>query len=57
MNDSNFDYETPVQATPGYLGLIFDDFLLEFDDGLKPLKNFDFAEYATLAEEFDVYER
>jgi hypothetical protein len=56
MNDSNYDYETPVQETPGYLGLIWDDFI-EFEEGLKPLENFEFKEYAALAEDVDVYER
>jgi hypothetical protein len=56
MNDDDYDYETPVEETPGYLGHLFDEFIV-FDEGLKPLAGFDFRRYAGLADELDALNR
>jgi hypothetical protein len=56
MNDDDYDYETPVEETPGYLGHLFDEFIV-FDEGLKPLEGFDFRRYAGLADELDALNR
>ena len=41
MNDEDdYDYEPPVEETPGYVGHIFDDFI-DLGEGLKPLEGFD----------------
>ena len=50
--DPDWDYETPVEEIPGYVGLIFDGFL-ELSDGLLPLKGFDFVLYGIMADELD----
>jgi|GEM_PF-2430022 hypothetical protein len=56
MNDDEYDYETPVEETPGYLGHLYDEFIV-FDEGLKPLEGFDFRRYAGLADELDALNR
>lgn len=56
MNDEDYDYETPVEETPGYLGHLWDEFIV-FDEGLKPLEGFDFRRYAGLADEVDALNR
>ncbi len=56
MNDDDYDYETPVEETPGYIGHQFDEFIV-FDEGLKPLEGFDFRQYAGLADELDALQR
>jgi hypothetical protein len=50
--DLDWDYETPVEEIPGYVGLIFDGFL-ELSEGLLPLKGFDFDLYGIMADELD----
>ncbi|MBY0392708.1 MAG: hypothetical protein K2Q27_05525 [Novosphingobium sp.] len=49
---SDIGSDIPVEETPGYLGHLFDEFIV-FDDGLKPLEGFDFRRYAGLADELD----
>lgn len=56
MNDEDNDYEPPVEETPGYLGHLWDEFIV-FDEGLKPLEGFDFRRYAGLADEVDALNR
>lgn len=56
MNDEDYDYGTPVEETPGYLGHLWDEFIF-FDEGLKPLEDFDFRRYAGLANEVDALNR
>jgi hypothetical protein len=56
MNDDEYDYETPVEETPGYIGHKFDEFIV-FDEGLQPLEGFDFRRYAGLADELDALNR
>ena len=55
-NDDDYDYETPVEETPGYVGHIFDDFI-DFSDGLKPLIGFDFQLYGQMADELGDLDR
>ena len=50
--DPDWDYETPVEEIPGYVGLIFDG-VLELSDGLLPLKGFDFVLYSIMADELN----
>lgn len=57
MSDiDGYDSDAPVEETPGYLGHLFDEFIV-FDDGLKPLEGFDFRRYAGLADELDALTR
>lgn len=56
MNDEDYDYETPVEETPGYLGHLWDEFIV-FDEGLKPLEGFDFRRYGGLADEVNALNR
>lgn len=55
-NNEDYDYDTPVEETPGYLGHRFDEFIV-FDEVLRPLEGFDFPEYASLADELDALQR
>jgi hypothetical protein len=54
--DGAYDYDTPIEETPGYLGHIFDGFL-SFSDGLKALDGFDFSLYAIMADELGQLDR
>lgn len=56
MNDEDYDYETPVEETPGYLGHLWDEFIV-FDEGLKPLEGFDFRRYGGVADEVNALNR
>lgn len=56
MDDGDeYDWETPIEETPGFLGIVFDD-MNEFGDGLAPLRGFDFSEYGILADELGLNE-
>jgi hypothetical protein len=55
-NDDVFEDETPVDQIPGYVGIVFDDFI-EFTEGLTPLIGFDFRLYGIMADELDVLRR
>src|SRR5438045_1402522 len=52
MDDDDYDYETPVEETPGYIGYVFDR---EFTagEGLAPLQDFDWSKYTLMAVELD----
>jgi hypothetical protein len=54
--DENWDWETPLEDIPGYVGIVFDD-LIEFSEGLMPLIGFDFCLYGRMADELDVLKR
>jgi hypothetical protein len=54
--DEAYDYDTPIEETPGYLGHIFDGFI-SFSDGLKVLDGFDFSLYAIMADELGQLDR
>lgn len=54
--DEAYDYDTPIEETPGYLGHIFDGFL-SFSDGLKALDGFDFSLYGIMADELGQLDR
>lgn len=54
--DETYDYDTPIEETPGYLGHIFDGFL-SFSDGLKALDGFDFSLYGIMADELGQLDR
>ena len=49
-DDYPFDPEQPVEATPGYLGHIFDDYI-SFGSELAALSDFDWQGYANMASE------
>jgi hypothetical protein len=50
MQDEYNDQTAPVEETPGYVGHVFDEFVV-FEEGLKPLDGFDFSRYGRLADE------
>jgi hypothetical protein len=47
MQDEYNDQMAPVEETPGYVGHVFDEFVV-FEEGLKPLDGFDFSRYSRL---------
>ncbi len=55
MSDEDHS-DIPVEETPGYVGHIFDEFMI-FSDGLLPLKGFDFHLYGQMADELDALQR
>lgn len=56
QNDDDYDFETPIEETPGYVGHIFDDYI-DFSDSLKPLIGFDFRLYGQMADELGAMDR
>jgi hypothetical protein len=57
MNDDEaYDYTTPIEERPGYLGDMFDNFL-SFSDELKALDGFDFRLYGVMADELGQRDR